>query len=358
MPPGKIGASGGMESNLTGGSAEDGAGDAAPPMRERLIHARLLTLLILIRLSAELGYRRQLGLVELHRRLIALIGNYGALTSVELVALSGQEKAQISRAVKALCGRGLIERPSLRARIGLSESGRAAFDAIIAVAQDRNATLTAGITPDRLDRFMATTARLTERAALLLAGERQLSAAAGEQPAEERDEASGFLEPPPRPRIARPPDPARPMGQMVTPPLITLAAYLQRSATIAYRRETDLSNFAWQVLSQIGEHAPITLSRLIAIIARDKSQVGRTVRRLEQSGMAERLKVRGRRDILLQPTAAGEEVYRRMCVDALRRDDFLSAECAQGERDAYIAAIETMTANASALLGNERDRAA
>jgi DNA-binding MarR family transcriptional regulator len=82
---------------------------------------------------------------------------------------------------------------------------------------------------------------------------------------------------------------------------------------IAYRRETDLSNFAWQVLSQVGEHEPITLARLIDIIGRDKSQVGRTVRRLEQSGLVERRKVRGRRDIELAATADGADVYRRMC---------------------------------------------
>jgi DNA-binding MarR family transcriptional regulator len=327
------------------------------PMRDRLIHARLLTLLILIRVSAELGYRRQLGLVELHRRLLGLIGDYGALTSVELVVLSGQEKAQISRAVKALCQAGLIDRASLRAPLGLSESGQAAFDAIIAVAQDRNAVLTAGIAAARLSRFLDVTARLTDRAALLLATERQLSAAAGSPADEERDEASGFIDRPPRPPVARGAEPERPMAQMITPPLITLTAYLQRSATIGYRRETDLSNFAWQVLSQVGEHEPITLARLIGIIGRDKSQVGRTVRRLEQAGIIERRKIRGRRDIELAPTPSGADVYRRMCIDALRRDDFLSAGCSVAEREDYIATIEALTANASLLLAGERERA-
>jgi DNA-binding MarR family transcriptional regulator len=346
-----------MEADLASQAPTDTGEGAAPPMRERLIHARLLTLLILIRLSAELGYRRQLGLVELHRRLIALIGNEGALTSVELVALSGQEKAQISRAVKALGQLGLVERPGLRAPIGLSDGGKAAFDAIIAVAQDRNAALTTGIDARQLARFTTMTARLTDRAALLLASERQLSAAAGGTAEEERDEASGFLGPE-RLRQSRRADTDRPMAQMVTPPLITLTAYLQRSATIAYRRETDLSNFAWQLLSQIGEHAPITLARLIAIVARDKSQVGRTVRRLEQSGAVVRCQVRGRRDILLAPTPEGAEVYRRMCSDALRRDDFLSAACTPAERTAYIRTMDALTANATALLGNERERAA
>jgi DNA-binding MarR family transcriptional regulator len=203
---------------------------------------------------------------------------------------------------------------------------------------------------------MATTARLTERAALLLASERQLTAAVGGPVEEERDESSGFLERAP-PRLARAIDPDRPIAQMVTPPLITLTAYLQRSATIAYRRETGLSNFAWQLLSQIGEHEPITLARLIAIISRDKSQVGRTVRRLEQSGTIERRKLGSRRDILLATTAEGGEIYRRMCTDAMRRDDFLSAECAPAERAAYVRLLGVLTANATALLGNERERA-
>ncbi len=46
---------------------------------------------------------------------------------------------------------------------------------------------------------------------------------------------------------------------------------------LAYQREQGLSNFQWMILSQIGEYQPLPLARLIDIMGRDKSQVGRTV---------------------------------------------------------------------------------
>ena len=310
-------------------------------MREALVHARLLTLLMLVRVSGSMAYQRELGLVELHRRLLSLVGNYDGLTSVELVALTGQEKAQISRAVKALTAAGLIERTSLRAKMRLSASGRDLFARIMAVADGRDAQITQRIGQAELARFARTTARLTRRAALMLADEQRLAAGSGEMT---EDDGAGA------------PGAPRPLSRLAIPPLITLTSYLQRSATIAYRRDTGLSNFGWRMLSQIGEHQPLTLARLIAMAGRDKSQIGRAVRRLEESGAIARQVVPGRRDILLTTTAAGAETYARMCEHALARDDALFAAVGPDDRAAYIAVIERLTANAAALLAAERAR--
>lgn len=322
-------------------------------MRRRLIHARLLTLLMLMRQSGELSYRRQLGLVELHRRLLALVGNYNGLTSVEIVALSGQDKAQISRAVKALSEAGLIDRASLRAKVQLTEAGRAVFDSVIAMAEDRNVALTRGLSIRRVAAFRAMTTRLTHRAALLLANERLLSGIGSGEGDGNGDEPISFPDPPALPSPAEAGE--RPLARIVTPPLIALVAYLQRSATIAYRRETGLSNFSWQVLSLIGEQPSVTLAQLIATTSRDKSQVGRTVRRLEEAGRVARCSRRSRREVVLAATPAGAALYAEMCVDALRRDDFLFAEEAQAERGAFAAALDLMTANAQAMLDAERE---
>jgi DNA-binding MarR family transcriptional regulator len=335
----------------------DAGRQLAEPMRRRLMHARLLTLLILMRQSADLSYRRQLGLVELHRRLLALVGNYDGLTSVEIVALSGQDKAQISRAVKALSESGLVERTSLRAPVRLTEVGRAAFDAVIAIADERNIALTRGVAPRRLAAFRAMTARLTSRAALLLEDERLLSGnAAGD--ADAGEEPVSYPDPPAFPKPTTPRGGERPLARILTPSLIALVAYLQRSATIAYRRETGLSNFSWQVLSLIGEKPLVTLAELIAVTTRDKSQVGRTVRRLEEAGCVIRSTRRSRREVVLSATPAGMAMYADMCVDALRRDAFLLAEEAPADRAAFGATLDLLTANAQGLFDSERASAA
>jgi len=314
-------------------------------MRRRLVSARVIALLVLLRMSADMRFAGE-RLPELNRRLIWLIGVYGGLTSVELVALTGQEKAQISRAVQALSIEGLIDRPSLRAPILLSPAGQAVHDALMPIELGRNKQIVRGIPPRDLARFLATSRCLIDRAALLFSQERAI----GWRPEQEGRDADPIDLPPlPEPL----PHPDRP-DMMVAPTLAALSAYLGRSATISFRRETGLSKFTWQMLSQIGEHQPITLAQLIALSYRDKSQVGRAVKWLEAEGLATRRKQNGQRDIALACTAAGNTTYATMCEIARRRDDFLCADFGSTERHLYVATLDALTANAKALLARER----
>ena len=323
-------------------------------MRARLINARLLRLLTVLRVSAELRYSREVPLTSLHRRIVLSIGNYGGLTSVELVALTGHEKAQISRAVSALSERRLVDRPSLRARIVLTPSGQDLSDRIMAISVERHDQITHGIGKAALARFGATIRRLTDRASLLLAHERELSGEAADEGGTARDTS----EPSPMPERLRHIARKSLLGRLAAPLLVTLSSYLGRSATIAYRRESGLSNFIWQIMSQIGEHQPITLAHLIALVYRDKSQVGRAVKWLEAEGLVERRPVRRRRDVLLSCSARGNALYRQMCDSALRRDDFLFAELPAAERQAFVAVLDVLTERADALLAAEQAREA
>ena len=323
--------------------------DEVLPMRTRLVSARLLTLLALLRSSAELLYGREIGLTELNRRILSLLGRFGGLTSVELVALTGQEKAQISRAVSMLSADGLIARTSLRAPVTLTPAGLLLHDRVMTLAEGRNATLTRGMAAAELEHFGAMTARLIDRAALLLMQERESEGDLGSEGTV--DDPSTASPMPERLRaVAHGSAPRR----LVAPPLITLSAYLSRSATIAYRRETGLSNFTWRVMAQIGEHQPVTLAALIGLLYRDKSQVGRAVKSLEGDGLICRAFPTRHRDVMLACTPKGDTLYAGMCESARWRDDFLFAGFASDERDAYIASLETFTANSERLLAQER----
>ena len=257
-------------------------------MRSRLVSARLLTLLALVRGSAELRYRREIALTELNRRIVSLAG-------------------------------------------------------------DRNAALTRDIGGPALERFTAMTARLIDRAALLLARERESEvSAAPDRAVEDPAMASPMPE-----RLRTEAGDGAP-ARVLVPPLITLSAYLSRSATIAYRRETGLSNFTWRVMAQIGEHQPVALAALIGLMHRDKSQVGRAVKWLEGEGLVGRAALARQRDVMLACTAEGDALYAEMCGSARRRDDFLFAGRDPEERDAYIAGLDTFTANSARLLAEER----
>jgi DNA-binding MarR family transcriptional regulator len=268
------------------------------PMHVRLVGARLFGLLRLIRESGLPVYEREIGYKEIHRQLIIMIGASGGLSSHEIVALTGHEKAQVSRAIKPLEQGGLIERERLRAKLTLLPPGRKIFDRIMAIVRTRDTMLTAGIAAPDLKRFAAITEQLTVQAAQIYAEERRLSVDAGIISA--CSASSGALPPwptGPDGRAAKPPP-----SSLITPKLISLVAYLKRSAMLAYQRTHGLSHFQWQVLSLIGECPPVPLARLIIVMGRDKSQVGRTVGYLEQAGLIERSRPTRRRDIMLEPT--------------------------------------------------------
>lgn len=315
---------------------------ADAPMRTRLLSARLLALLLRLRVSGEIAYRDRTGFTDLQRRLLTLVGNFDGLTSVELVALTGMQKAQVSRTLATVVRAGLVERASLRARVQLSPAGRKAFRQIMDLARTRNADLTEGVPPDELAWFTTATLALTERAKLLLAQERDREDAGAAEP-----------ELPPMPERLRPMDADRPLSLMIAPPLITLVAFLQRSATIVYRRATGLSNFEWQLMTQIGEYAPVGLARVIELLGRDKSQVGRSVQRLEAQGLVVRVGVPGR-SVSLDVTPAGRALYAEMCDVAIARDDYLLADMSEAERLRYRAVVERLTANADRLPGAGR----
>ncbi len=311
------------------------------PISTRLVGARLFRLIRLMRESGMHAYEREVGYKEIHRQLIIMIGLRGGLSSHEIVALTGHEKAQVSRAVKPLEEAGLIGRERLRAKLTLLPAGKKMFDRIMTISRARDAALTAGIEAANLKRFMTITEALTRHAATVYAEERRLSAEAGV--------INGCAGAPawptgPTTKLATP---------LMTPKLISLVAYLKRSAMLAYQRSYGLSHFQWQVLAMVGEYPPVPLARLIIVMGRDKSQVGRTVAHLEQAGLIERSRPTRRRDIMLEPTARGAEVFQSMYDLAVRREETLWSGHDAQERAFYIETLDTLTANAHEMLEKE-----
>ncbi len=318
------------------------------PMHRRLISARLITLLKLLRESGGPQYGRSVNLNGLNRQLISLIGSRGGLSSSALVAFTGHEKAQISRAVKALEGMGLIERASLRAKLTLCPAGQRIFEDMMVISRRRDQALSAGFSAAEREAFSVMTQALTVRAAQIYAEERRLSAeaaAAGRGPP-----------PPPIPSFDETQDRAG-ISTLIGSQLTALASYLRRSAMLAYQREQGLSNFQWMILSQIGEYEPLPLARLIEIMGRDKSQVGRTVAYFEQSGLAVRQRVARKRDILVATTPRGAEVYQHMCGIAIRRDNALADGLGQARRTTYMAMLDRLEANAQSMAAEQKEAA-
>lgn len=327
----------GKEDTLTELQMGEARSKAGEPMHRRLLNARLMTLLRVMRESGLPEYDRRVGLNELNRQLITMIGGRGGLTSNDLVAYSGHEKAQISRAVKSLEEGSFIERASLRAKLTLMPEGERLFDEIMAISRARDVQLASGLTAAERKQFIAMTRALIVRAAEIYGEERRLTA-----------EAAAFgsgAPPPPVPSYGQLPD-KHGIGKIIGPQLAALVSYLRRAAMLAYQREHGLSNFQWMILSQIGEYEPLPLARLIEIMGRDKSQVGRTVAYFQEVGLIERHRVARKRDIMVTTTPHGSAVYNAMCSIAVTRDEKLTAGYSADERAWYFAIVERLEANA------------
>jgi DNA-binding MarR family transcriptional regulator len=334
-----------LEPLLRGLAPEGGKRKAAEQPREqyRVFQNRLWTLLRIVRESASITYAREMQLVELDRRLLLLLDTREALNVAELAALTGADKAQVSRAVKRVELMGLAERTSVRSPLRLSPAGRRLTERVMRLAEQRNAELTVDITDAQLADFSATLDRVMARAMLLYEQERQL--AAGQVEGASTPANFGDVLPSGGPGVER---------TRILPPLFTLCSYVMRSGALAFKRLTGLSNFEVWVLSEIGRDSPVTWARLTEILKRDHSQAGRTVRRLIELDLVRRSGAPGRRHGSFSPTVEG----RRLCtlIDdcAVERSEFLLQDIAAPQLAAFLDCFAIIEHNAETRLEREK----
>jgi DNA-binding MarR family transcriptional regulator len=106
-------------------------------------------------------------------RVVATLGQFGAMTAKEIGAHSHMHKTKVSRAVAALARRKLIQRRANRqdlreAFLSLSPEGRAIYDDLVPVAQRYAAELRQGLSSAETAQLDNLLSRLTDRGVTLL----------------------------------------------------------------------------------------------------------------------------------------------------------------------------------------------
>lgn len=132
--------------------------------------------------GAALRYRQEFGVSLMEWRILALLGGFAPLTLRDLARESGLDKAQASRAVKALVERGLVERESgstdgREVALRLSAEGQRVQDGLMQAAREREAAFRAALPPGSL-------ATLEEAIRLLTAEARRQAVLADQGPRE------------------------------------------------------------------------------------------------------------------------------------------------------------------------------
>ena len=304
---------------------------------------RLWILLRSARESADIAYSRTMQLSELDRRILLFLNTQEELALVHLAVSVGADKAQVSRACKRLDEQGMVERAGPRGPLRLSGTGRELANRMVRLAALRDRELAVGVSVEQLAEMYTLLEALIARAVVLYEQERQLAIAA-------RNES----EDPPL-TVA-----GQPAGAMVIdrsrilPPLMTLCAYMMRSAALSYKRLTGLSRFESWVLSEIAAHPPLEWSRLVQLLDRDHSQAGRTVNRLIELDLITRSGGIGRREGRFSPTDEGSRMFDMIRNISAGRTEFLMRDIPPAKLKRFLTAFETIVSNAEAQLSRER----
>jgi DNA-binding MarR family transcriptional regulator len=308
-----------------------------------VIQSELWQILRKVRESADLSYSREYPLIELDRRILVLLQSAGPLVPADISGAVGVDKAQVSRSVKRLLELALVERSHIRAPLRLTGKGDAIGKRMLRLAELRNRELTIDISEDELSDFYDTTEILLERAMALYEQERALFQSQGTK--SDESEKGGDSRAAEKIVIDR---------TRIVSPLMTLSAYFSRSGALAFKRLTGLSTFEAFVLSEIGMDPPIEWSALVAALARDHSQAGRTVQALIDRGLVAREGRPGRRHGRFYPTVEGAELHKVIHDAGRRRSDFLLAPLSAEQRGRFLATFDKIRRNARAQLERER----
>lgn len=133
----------------------------------------------MLRRSATLRLRREYGVSLMEWRTLALIEHMQPVRLRDLAADFGADKAQISRIVAALAGRGLVAREARggharSAALELTEPGRALIAALTRTANERDQAFRDCLEPAEVEQLAGMLARIRSRAQELLEAEERL----------------------------------------------------------------------------------------------------------------------------------------------------------------------------------------
>ncbi|NKI35694.1 MarR family transcriptional regulator [Wenzhouxiangella sp. XN79A] len=139
---------------------------------EHFLPYRLSVLSNRISEGIALTYRNRFGLSVTEWRAIAIVGRYPRISATEVAQRSAMDKVAVSRAVKNLLARGLLEREASdsdrRAKhLSLSREGQTVHDRIVPEARAFERRLLAALDPDdraALDRAIDRLAAAAEPA--------------------------------------------------------------------------------------------------------------------------------------------------------------------------------------------------
>lgn len=147
-----------------------------------------------------------------------------------------------------------------------------------------------------------------------------------------------------------------PFGNLVALRMIRLFGLLRRSGALAQRREFDLSEIEWRIITQVGGFAPLSLNGLADLLLLDRGQLSRAVKGMVERGLLERERKPGGPELQIDITAKGRELYTGMVKRAIERDHRLTRGIPEEDLETIRRLVDLMIVRAEEMLEDERDQ--
>jgi DNA-binding MarR family transcriptional regulator len=111
---------------------------------------------------------------------------------------------------------------------------------------------------------------------------------------------------------------------LVSMRMIRLFVMLRKSGVMAQRRQFDLSETEWRMMTQLGEAAPLSLNGLADAMLQDRGQLSRAVKSMVERGLLTRERKPGGPEIEIALSDEGSAIYARMVEWVHERDRLLT----------------------------------
>jgi DNA-binding MarR family transcriptional regulator len=111
---------------------------------------------------------------------------------------------------------------------------------------------------------------------------------------------------------------------LVSMRMIRLFVMLRKSGIMAQRRQFDLSETEWRIMTQLGEAAPLSLNGLADAMLQDRGQLSRAVKSMVERGLLTRERKPGGPEIEIGLSPRGRTIYDSMVEWVHERDRALT----------------------------------
>ena len=148
-----------------------------------------------------------------------------------------------------------------------------------------------------------------------------------------------------------------PLADLISMRMVVLFTLMRRSTNLIQRREFQLSEIEWRIMTQLDEHRRLSLNGMAERLVQDRGQLSRAVKGMVERGLLTRTRKPGGPEVEIALAPAGLVLYEKMVIHAIERDEFLTQGLDPSEVAVVREVMNKMIVRAEALIERALEQA-